>query len=125
MKYFKHSLILLTFLTAFNSSFSQMDFNAMEANAGNATMDQNFCLTLDITEPLVDIYMFDISTLGFADNDAATKKFNRISNNLISYVADYDNNRGFARVYSDRIPDGETASVVWWNNYLINLCNQQ
>ena len=65
MKYFKHSLILLALLTTFNSGFSQMDFNAMEANAGTATMDQNFCLSIDTTEPLVDLYMFDISTLGF------------------------------------------------------------
>ena len=125
MNFFKKTFILFAFILAGKLGLAQMDFNALANNSGNSSMDQNYCLSLDTNEPLVEVYEFDISQLGFVSAEEATKVFNRISNNLISYVVDYDNNRGFAKIYNDRIPDGETGTVIWWNNYLSNLCNQQ
>ncbi len=125
MKFFKQTLILFSLLLAFNFAHGQMDFDALSNDAGSSTMDQNYCLSLDTNEPLVEVYEFDISSLGFTSSEEATKVFNRISNNLVSYVVDFNNNRGFAKIYNSRIPDGEVGTVIWWNSYLSNLCNQQ
>lgn len=102
-----------------------MDFNALETDAGNASIDQNYCLSLNVNEGLAEVYIFDISQFGFVSAEEATKAFNLRSNNLVSYAVDFSNNRVFAKIHTNRIPDGEIASVDWWNNYFSSLCSQQ
>ena len=122
MKHLKKTLCLLAFIAISGITFSQIDFSVLEAESENATIDANYCLILDSGAALSDYYEFDISQLGLSSSEEAYKAFGRCSNNLVSYIVDFDNQRVFARIYNDRIPDGEIGTVSWWNIYLNSLC---
>lgn len=124
MKNWIKSLLFSFSLLVANAAMSQMnDFNYMESVAGNATISSTFCLTLDSNDSLHEYYVADISHLGFTSEKEAQKAFGMKQNNRISYIVDFSNQRVFARIYNDRIPQDATPSVAWWNDYLTQVCS--
>ena len=110
--------IRFLFFVLFGCSIS---LSAQEsADIGAASMDANFCLTLNAEEPLHEFYVADISAFGFDTEIDAKKTFGMKSNNLITYSVDYANNQVIARLHLDRT--GEPKSLEWWNEYLHSVC---
>lgn len=106
------------FLVLFGCSIS---LSAQEsAGIGSASMDANFCLTLNAEEPLHEFYVVDISAFGFATETDAKKTFGMKSNNLITYNVDFANNLVIAHLHLDRT--GEPKSLEWWSEYLLSVC---
>jgi len=85
-----------------------------------ASCSDEFCVQLDATLPIQDYYKIDIAPFGFATYEDAQNKFGYISNNLLTYNVDFDNNQVILQVHTDRTP--EPKDIVWWNEYLTSLC---
>jgi hypothetical protein len=85
-----------------------------------ATCSDDFCVQLDPDQAVVEHYKIDIAPFGFATFEDAQAKFGYISNNLLTYTVDFDNQRVILTVHLDRTPAPE--DIVWWNNYIDSLC---
>ena len=110
-------LFILAFLCG------SLSLSAQEsADMGTATLDANYCLTLNTDQPLNEFYSADISGLGFDTELDAKKTFGMKSNNLITYSVDYSNNRVIAHLHLDRTR--EPKDLQWWSDYLKTVCGQ-
>ena len=86
----------------------------------SATCSDEFCVTLDATSPIQEFYKIDIAPFVFATYEDAQNKFGYISNNLLTYNVDFENNRVILQVHTDRTE--APKDIVWWNDYLESLC---
>lgn len=111
-------IFFLIALSIGSFSFAQENSGAVEY--GTATMDANYCVALDSATPVQNKYVADATNLGWTSAAHATKKCGYHSNNLISFVADYDNNQMIITIHTDRTK--ELKDIVWWNAYLESLC---
>lgn len=110
-------IFLVAALAMTSFSFSQ---STDEVTYGPASIDANYCLHLDDASPIQEFYAADASALGWTSEQQAKKMCGRKSNNLISYMSDYANNRILIRVHTDRT--NEEKDIAWWNEYLLSLC---
>lgn len=85
-----------------------------------ATVTTDYCVQLDTNVPLAEFYKIDITPFGFTTFAEAHDQFGRISNNLLTYKVDIDNQRVVLQVHLDRtdVPH----DLAWWNDYLDSLC---
>ncbi len=87
---------------------------------GKATISENFCVSIDDTKELNPFYVLDISPFSFVDIESARKKFNSMSNNLLSYKVDFPNHLVYLQIHVNRTKELQSAS--WWKNYILTLC---
>ncbi|MCG8574990.1 MAG: hypothetical protein MI810_08920 [Flavobacteriales bacterium] len=85
-----------------------------------ANCTESFCVSLDATQPIQTYYKIDIAPFEFENYEAAQAKFGYITNNLLTYTVDFENQRVILQVHNERTP--EPKDIVWWNNYLDSLC---
>ena len=108
--------VIPAFLILPELSFSQH----VETTYSAATITEDYCVTLDPTEEISEFYEIDIHDFGFETEIEATKKFGFISNNLLTYSVDFENEKAYLQVHLDRTP--EPRDIIWWNEYLNSLC---
>lgn len=107
------------FALAFNSAIAQTPAEwPTSYEIGSIT--PGYCVSIDITKPVVEFYKIDISTLNFATEQEAQKVFGAISNNLLSYRVDFNNQAAYLQVHTDRTQTPQ--DVNWWNNYIAETC---
>jgi len=88
---------------------------------GQGTINADYCVTIDTSQPLQEFYKIDIAHLNFANETDARKVFGAISNNLLTYRVDFANHTAYLNVHADRTKNPE--NVTWWNNYIDSLCH--
>lgn len=110
--------ILIVLTTFLNSSFT-FD-NQWPSEYGEAKIDANYCVSIDTSKPLQSFYKLDIAHLNFDNEADAQKVFGAISNNYLTYRADFTNKVAYLKIHSERTK--ETQDVIWWNNYIQSLC---
>ena len=103
----------------FSSNLLSQNF-ADYSKYGNATITENFCVSIDDTKELNRFYVLDIAPFKFSDIESARKKFNSISNNLLTYSVDFPNNLVYLEIHTNRTK--EVKSATWWKNYILSLC---
>lgn len=93
-----------------------------DGESGQATLDFNYCITLDADADVYDTYTIDFSTLGFTSRDEVTQVFNSITSNLISFDLDMPNRTATMILHKDR-----TGTTEWtkgdWIDYFDSRCN--
>lgn len=95
--------ILLTLALSSVGVFAQ-DVSADELPA--ATIDANYYVTLDNSQPLSEYYKVDISHLSFADEAEATKLLGvYVSGNLISNEVNYSENYMIIHIHTEYVTD--------------------
>ena len=114
----KNILFPVLFILFSSNLFSQ-NF-ADHSKYGNATITENFCVSIDDTKELNRFYVLDIAPFKFSDIESARKKFNSISNNLLTYSVDFPNNLVYLEIHTNRTK--EVKSATWWKNYILSLC---
>ncbi|NOQ74695.1 MAG: hypothetical protein GQ574_21965 [Crocinitomix sp.] len=107
-------IFLLVTLSVATFSFSQ------STDAGTATIDGNYCLVLDNDSEIQEQYSADATGLNWTSAAHAVKKCGFHTNNLVTYKADYENNRILIQIHTDRTYDSK--DVIWWNQYLQSIC---
>jgi len=107
-------IFLLVALSLASFSFSQ------STDAGSATIDANYCLVLDAASEIQEHYSADATGLNWTSAAHAVKKCGFHTNNLVTYTADYENNRILIHIHTDRTY--ESRDVIWWNQYLLSIC---
>ena len=105
------------FVLLTSSSFGQTDW---PTSYGQGTINANYCVTIDTTQPLQEFYRLDIAHLNFATEIDAQKAFGYISNNRLTYRVDYANQVAYLKIHADRTQTPQ--DVIWWNNYIDSLC---
>jgi len=110
------ALVAGLFVFSFGS-FAQSDNPEV---SGTASISDSYCVTLDDSKPIQKFYEISISHLGLETEYDAKKKFGYISNNLLTYKVDFENDRVILQVHNDRT--GSPKGVAWWNDYLSSLC---
>ncbi len=109
----------LLFVIAFTSgtmSFAQESTQ----NAESAQITSPNCLTLNAEAELTQQYVADATPLNWESAAAAKKWCGYNSNNLVTYSADYANNKLLITIHTERT--GESKDLTWWNNYLTSRC---
>ncbi len=114
----KNILFPVLFILFSNSLFSQ-NFED-HAKYGKATISENFCVSIDDTKELNTFYVLDIAPISFVDMESASKKFNSLSNNLLTYKVDFPNQLVYLQIHVNRTK--ELQSAGWWKNYILTLC---
>lgn len=110
----KISTITMLFISVLG--LSQSDLSTYPV----ATVTTDYCVQLDTNVPLAEFYKIDITPFGFTTFADAHAQFGRISNNLLTYTVDIDNQCVILQVHLDRteVPH----DLAWWNDYLNSLC---
>jgi len=108
---------LLVAISIASFSFSQ---TSDSDKTGSATIDGNYCLVLDNANELQEHYTADATELNWTSAIEAAKYCGYKSNNLVSYTADFDNNKILIQIHVDRTQKKE--SLLWWNEYLKSIC---
>lgn len=116
MKYLSLKMIVLSFFFS-TLSFAQTDEGL---DYGNATISEDYCVTIDTDQPIKEFYEIDIAHLHLATEKDADDKFGFIENNLLSYIVDFSESKAYLQIHLDRTVDSE--DVVWWNDYIGTLC---
>ncbi|MBK6525021.1 MAG: hypothetical protein IPG07_05360 [Crocinitomicaceae bacterium] len=109
-------LILVSFIVL--TSFTKD--TQWPAQYGEATIDANYCVKIDVTKPLESFYKLEISHLNFSTAIDAQKVFGSISNNYLSYKVDFANQVTYLQIHANRTK--ELKDVIWWNDYIQSLC---
>ena len=111
----------LVFVCLFCGSFASFSQDWMsEVEWKTASVDLNYCVTLDGTSEVGEYYTMDITAFGFTDEVEAKKQFMTRANNLVSYYVNVAEQTAYAHIHLDRTPSPQ--DIVWWNNYLLSLC---
>jgi len=106
-------LLVITILFFGSISFGQ-------DNEGVGKVNGSFCLTLQGENDVKDIYIVDATSLNWASEKEADKACGYHSNNLVSYRANFEENKLIVRIHTDRT--GEKKDLNWWNEYLASIC---
>lgn len=101
-------------LSAASFSFSQT------TDAASATIDGNFCLSLDADSEIQEHYTADATGLNWTSEAEAVKMCGFHTNNLVTYKADFENNRLLIHLHTNRTY--ESRDIAWWNQYLLSIC---
>lgn len=112
--------IISIFIVSLNFSFVSTDWPAV---FGDATIDNNYCVSIDTSKPLQEFYKINISHLNFQTETDAQKVFGAISNNYLTYRVDFGNQCTYLKIHADRTKD--LKDVIWWNDYLQNKCQNK
>ena len=118
MKYLKKALFGILFLAAPFAGSSQIDFTTISAGTANLTPEK--CISIDVTSPVQEFYVFDITPLGFASEEEAAQYCNTDLSNLLTVYLDYPNTQVYLQLHTDRLT--ETKTVEWWSNYIGGYC---
>lgn len=114
MNYLK-KIVLLAVISIASIGFSQE-----AGKPGSATVTSNFCVVLDNANPIQEFYAVNATSLGWTSELAASKSCGFHSNNLVTYSADYANNKLLIQIHIDRTK--EINDITWWNEYLNSIC---
>ena len=118
MKFLKRALLGIALLGLSTTASAQMDFSSI--TAGTATLTPEKCISIDVTEPVQEYYVFDITPLGFASEEEAAQYCNTDLSNLLTVYLDYPNTQVYLQLHTDRLT--ETKTVEWWSNYIGGYC---
>lgn len=91
-----------------------------EITYGNATITDEYCVSLDAGAAISEYYIIDISHLHIPSAKEANDNFGYICNNLLTYTVDFDANTAYLQIHLDRT--SEPKDIVWWNDYINSLC---
>lgn len=112
--------LIATFVITANFSFFTNDW---PTDCGSATIDNNYCVSIDTTKPLQEFYKINFAHLNFQTEVDAKKVFGAISNNYLSYKVDFASQNAYLKIHADRTK--ELKDVIWWNDYLQNKCQSK
>jgi hypothetical protein len=109
---------ILLFLFSFISTFSFGQDIALE-DLPNATINENYSITLSTSVPLTDYYKVDISHLDFTDAAEAQKTLTRfVTGNLITNQVFYEEHYMLIHIHTEYL--GGNLDLVKVQNYLTN-----
>lgn len=112
-------LALIVLLAGSTGAYSQLYPEG--TTLGEATVtDDTYCVSLNADQPVQEYYELNIASQGFTTFEDAHRIYGAISNNLLTYKVDIDNQRVILQVHIDRTE--EPQDIVWWNAYLESLC---
>ncbi len=111
------SAFIFLSLTISAQSFAQY---VDEVEYLSASITTEYCVSLDSSSPVGEYYEMDISHLHLSTEKDANDRFGFISNNLLTYVVDFEENKVYLQVHLNRTP--EPKDIVWWNSYIDSLC---
>ena len=118
MKLLKRALLGITFLALSTTASAQMDFSSISAGAASLSADN--CITLDLSQPIQEFYVFDMTPLGFTSEAEAAKHCNTDLSNLLTVHLDYPNTQIYLQVHTGRLTEAKT--IEWWGNYVSEYC---
>ena len=118
MKILKRALLGIALLGLSTTASAQMDFSSI--TAGTATLSPEKCITIDISQPVQEYYVFDMTALGFTSEAEAAKHCNTDLSNLLTVHLDYPNNQIYLQVHTGRLTEAKT--IEWWGNYVSEYC---
>lgn len=95
-----------------------------QPESGQAYIDHNYCLTLDLDFNLYDTYEIDITALNLSSEGQAKSLFASIMSNLISFEVDYANQKTTLILHRDRTGDIEWTKTDWVD-YLDSRCKAE
>lgn len=104
-------------LTLSVNSFAQTDEGL---DYGNATISEDYCVSINTDDPISEHYEININHLHLASEKEANDRFGFICNNLLTYTVDFSAEKAYLQVHLDRTTSPK--DVVWWNNYITGLC---
>ena len=118
MKFWKSALFGLALIGLSTTASAQLDFSSI--SAAPAYLSPEKCISLDVSAPVQEFYVMDITVLGFASEADAELACNRDLSNLITLHLDYASNQVYLQIHTDRMPEAHT--IQWWNAYVNEYC---
>ncbi|GGK59448.1 hypothetical protein ACD591_16740 [Rufibacter glacialis] len=112
---FKKFKILFFLLAVFTFAAQETKAQAGGKKAAPATISKDMLITLDASAPLATQYVFDISGLGFTNQEEATSFFNRYRDNLVAFTVDYPSKKVTVELHTKYAP--ASWSLAEWNGH--------